>query len=59
MEKGLVMLSIHSVTILCVSQLPETKGSRMGRVSAEVTEDLSLKDGDENQLQHDDDHSLT
>ncbi|KAL3943664.1 MAG: hypothetical protein SGBAC_002284 [Bacillariaceae sp.] len=30
--KGLVMLGVHSITVLCVSQLPETKGSHMGRI---------------------------
>mmetsp|Transcript_39921 Transcript_39921/g.96317 ORF Transcript_39921/g.96317 Transcript_39921/m.96317 type:complete len:533 (+) Transcript_39921:8-1606(+) len=28
--KGLVMLGVHTMTVLCVSQLPETKGSHMG-----------------------------
>eukprot|EP00980_Cylindrotheca_fusiformis_P003271 scaffold738_cov124-Cylindrotheca_fusiformis.AAC.10 len=38
-QKGLVMLAIHSVTVLCVSLLPETKGSHMGRVSGGEVED--------------------
>lgn len=29
-KKGLVMLTIHTGTVLCVSQLPETKGTHMG-----------------------------
>jgi hypothetical protein len=29
--KGLVMLAIHAGTVLCVSQLPETKGAHLGR----------------------------
>jgi len=30
LKKGLIMLAIHAGTIIFVSQLPETKGSRMG-----------------------------
>jgi len=30
--KGLVMLGVHSISVLCVSRLPETKGSHMGRI---------------------------
>lgn len=33
-KKGLVMLAIHAGTVLCVSQLPETKGAHMGRIAA-------------------------
>jgi hypothetical protein len=42
-KKGLVMLVIHIGTVICVSQLPETKGSHMGahHVGNE-TEDLVL-----------------
>ena len=31
-KKGLVMLAIHTGTVFCVSQLPETKGMRMGLI---------------------------
>jgi MFS family permease len=30
---GLIMLAVHGVTVICISQLPETKGSHMGAVS--------------------------
>ena len=31
---GLIMLVIHGVTVICISQLPETKGSHMGGISS-------------------------
>lgn len=37
-KKGFVMLAIHAMTIICVSQLPETKGSHMGRAHREEDE---------------------
>ncbi|KAG7373938.1 major facilitator superfamily transporter [Nitzschia inconspicua] len=42
LTKGLIMLVIHAVTVTCVSQLPETKGSHMGRAHHhdEETEEL-------------------
>ena len=27
---GVIMFAIHGITVLCVAQLPETKGSHMG-----------------------------
>ena len=48
-KKGLVMLAIHVGTVVCVSQLPETKGSHMGRVQHQddnEVEDLVLIDED-------------
>lgn len=29
-KKGIVMLVIHAITVICVSQLPETKGGQLG-----------------------------
>ena len=34
---GFVMLIVHGFTVLCVSQLPETKGSHLG-VAVEAAE---------------------
>lgn len=45
-RKGFVMLLIHCVTVLCVSQLPETKGAHMGASSN--PEDLALVEEDDN-----------
>mmetsp|Transcript_7793 Transcript_7793/g.19419 ORF Transcript_7793/g.19419 Transcript_7793/m.19419 type:complete len:637 (+) Transcript_7793:144-2054(+) len=47
-KKGLVMLAIHAGTVLCVSQLPETKGSHMGR--AHVISEDDEDTGDETQI---------
>jgi hypothetical protein len=62
-EKGIVMLAIHSVTVVCVSQLPETKGSHMGGPNPEHIEDLALteeEDEDQEAEQiHDTDHMIT
>ncbi len=33
-KKGFVMLAIHLITIICVSQLPETKGAHLGASSS-------------------------
>jgi hypothetical protein len=41
-KKGFVMLAIHCVTVACVSRLPETKGSHMGREHTEEIEDSAL-----------------
>jgi hypothetical protein len=41
-KKGLVMLAVHAITVICVSQLPETKGAHMGRVHTGEIEDLDL-----------------
>ena len=38
-KKGLVMLAIHACTVLCVSQLQETKGAHMGRIAHVSSED--------------------
>ena len=52
--KGLVMLAIHSVTVLCVSQLQETKGTHMGRISTfhddEVVDEPVTRDEQDNEL---------
>jgi hypothetical protein len=56
------MLAIHSVTVLFVSQLPETKGSHMGGPNPEHIEDLALTEEDEGQeaeQTHDTDHMIT
>lgn len=60
-QKGLVMLAIHLITVLCVSRLPETKGSHMGRVSAEeIEEERSCESEDGAQgIPSDDDLILT
>ena len=50
LQKGLVMLAIHSITVFCVSQLPETKGSHFGRVHGNEEE--------EEEEDHDDDHAV-
>lgn len=47
-KKGMVMLTIHAATVFFVSQLPETKGSRLG-ISQEQVDD----DGDSDDA-HDD-----
>jgi MFS family permease len=47
-EKGLVMLAIHAMTVICVARLPETKGSHMGRNSGgEIEEERSHDDNDD------------
>jgi MFS family permease len=47
-EKGLVMLAIHGMTVICVARLPETKGSHMGRNSGgEIEEERSHDDNDD------------
>jgi MFS family permease len=45
-KKGLVMLAIHAGTVLFVSQLPETKGSHMGRIAHVSTSDDDDDDDD-------------
>ena len=42
LQKGFVMLAIHSITVICVSQLPETKGSHFGRGHGEDGDDHEL-----------------
>ena len=49
------MLTIHSVTVLCVSQLPETKGIHMGRISTigdydDDVDGATTKDEHDNEL---------
>lgn len=44
-KKGFIMLAIHCITVVCVSQLPETKGAHMGAASS--PEDLALSEEDE------------
>jgi hypothetical protein len=39
LKKGLIMLTIHAITVFFVSQLPETKGSHFGRAHDEEEED--------------------
>lgn len=62
-KKGFVMLAIHAVTVICVSQLPETKGAHMGRVHTEEIEDLALTEeqdvNPETEPVHDGDHLIT
>ena len=66
-KKGMVMLVIHSLTVVFVSQLPETKGSHMGRISATTDEeddnvdhDLALvEENDDEGNDGDDEHLLT
>jgi Sugar (and other) transporter len=41
-KKGLIMLAIHAMTVICVSQLPETKGSHMGRAHHDDNETEGL-----------------
>eukprot|EP00751_Fragilariopsis_kerguelensis_P050434 CAMPEP_0171050028 /NCGR_PEP_ID=MMETSP0736-20130129/52098_1 /TAXON_ID=186038 /ORGANISM="Fragilariopsis kerguelensis, Strain L26-C5" /LENGTH=263 /DNA_ID=CAMNT_0011502605 /DNA_START=901 /DNA_END=1692 /DNA_ORIENTATION=+ len=45
-KKGLIMLAIHAVTVIFVSQLPETKGSYMG-LAQHVT---SVDDNDDDEI---------
>jgi len=57
------MLAIHSVTVFCVSQLPETIGSHMGGPNPDDVEDLQLSE-EEDEVQeaeqnHDSDHEFT
>ena len=47
------MLTIHSVTVLCVSQLPETKGIHMGRISTIDDYDDDDVDGATTKDEHD------
>lgn len=42
---GLIMLAIHGVTVICISQLPETKGSHMGGVPSGPEHDESSSTG--------------
>jgi hypothetical protein len=57
-KKGLVMLAIHAITVICVSQLPETKGSHMGRISrGEIEEERSHDDDEVDDIQSDDSQS--
>lgn len=49
-KKGLVMLAIHAGTVLFVSQLPETKGSHMGRAEDAVSNDENYDNGDTQRL---------
>jgi MFS family permease len=59
-QKGLVMLAIHAITVICVSQLPETKGSHMGRISTgEIEEERSQDDDEVADIQSDDGLVLT
>jgi len=44
-KKGLIMLAIHAVTIVFVSQLPETKGSHMG-----PAQHASVDDNDDDEI---------
>jgi hypothetical protein len=36
---GVVMLLVHTVAVLCVSQLPETKGRRLGHAGSDEVEE--------------------
>jgi len=50
-QKGLILLAIHCVTVACVSQLPETKGASLGVTTASTTtslERIGLIQEDEN-----------
>ena len=56
-KKGLIMLAIHTATVLFVSRLPETKGSRMGLPQEEyVSERVHIHDengfNDEGEMPH-------
>ena len=46
-KKGMVMLAIHAGTVICVSQLPETKGAHMGRAHHGDNETEGLVPGEE------------
>jgi hypothetical protein len=50
-KKGLVMLAIHAMTVICVSQLPETKGSHMGRAHHHDNETEALVIAGESELE--------
>ena len=39
---GAVMLAIHAFAVLCVAQLPETKGSQMGSTSGGHAADTNI-----------------
>ncbi|CAJ1969206.1 unnamed protein product [Cylindrotheca closterium] len=49
--KGLVMLGVHSLAVLCVSQLPETKGSHMGHTQVPDSSE-HLDDDNDDYLDH-------
>jgi hypothetical protein len=51
-KKGLVMLAIHAGTIICVSQLTETKGSHMGRAHHIDNETEGLVPGEDDGDHH-------
>ena len=55
------MLFIHAITVFCVSQLPETKGTHMGGTHGALddlalTEEHEVPEGDETR---DSDHLIT
>ena len=66
-KKGLIMLVVHAGTVFFVSQLPETKGSRMGMSQDDaVDEDDESNDvfrdediQDESPVIHDDDQQIS
>lgn len=64
LKKGLVMLAIHTGAVLCVSQLPETKGSHLGRAHQPHTlydevDNLALVESDEDALHEDNDEIVS
>eukprot|EP00934_Nitzschia_sp_Nitz4_P002900 Nitzschia sp. Nitz4//scaffold57_size113557//13151//14779//NITZ4_003982-RA/size113557-processed-gene-0.151-mRNA-1//-1//CDS//3329554819//2890//frame0 len=60
-RKGFIMLTIHLITVSCVSQLPETKGSHMGttREEEEDLDDLVLEEHEADEPLAAEDHVIT